>query len=350
MITIKRFLKTVIAAVFLIALSVTAHAYNVVDLPEEMALSDALTIFNAEEITRVTVSDVAEGKYTELSREEILDFYYAAKDMTVYRTINPTPFRGIAVNIYTADAVKSYYLNSGIQIGLYGDNNYVCYKLGAEDTENLLYLDSMYRDDEGKANGEEIHRDTSKDFLKLPSAPWAQPFAREAAENNLLPYRFTNNYSENITREQFCILIGNLIAVKDNYASLEEYMYDKGGAYLKNSFEDCEGVDSSVDILYALGIVNGKDSSHFDPNGTITREEAATLLSKTAELYTWLGTESRLKYDDAGKISPWARFYVTWVNENSIMTGITTKEFVPQGAYTVEQAVATVVRLYRLIK
>ncbi len=348
--TIKKFLKTITAAVFLIALSVAAHAYNVVDLPEEMTLSDALGIFNAEEITRMTVSDVAEGKYTELSREEILDFYYSAQDMTVYRTINPTPFRGIAVNIYTADAVKSYYLNSGIQIGLYGSGNYVCYKLGGEDTENLLYLDSMYRDDEEKTAGEEIHRDTSKDFLKLPSAPWAQPFAIEAAANNLLPYRFTNNYSENITREQFCILLGNLITVKDNYASLEEYMYDKGGAYLKNSFEDCEGVDGSVDILCALGIVNGKDSSHFDPNGIITREEAATLLSKTAELYMWLGTESNLTYSDADKISPWARFYVTWVNENGIMTGITANEFAPQGAYTVEQAVATVVRLYRLIK
>ena len=72
-------------------------------------------------------------------------------------------------------------LNSGLQIGMYGSNNYVCYKLNKANTEKLLYLDSMYRDAEEKVNGEEIHRVTSNDFLKLPSSPWAQPFAREAA-------------------------------------------------------------------------------------------------------------------------------------------------------------------------
>lgn len=36
--------------------------------------------------------------------------------MTVYRKINPTPFRGISVNIYTNDGVKSYMLNSGLRL------------------------------------------------------------------------------------------------------------------------------------------------------------------------------------------------------------------------------------------
>ena len=46
-------------------LALTAHAYNVVDLPENMTFSDALGVFNADEITRITVSDIAEGKYTD---------------------------------------------------------------------------------------------------------------------------------------------------------------------------------------------------------------------------------------------------------------------------------------------
>ena len=166
-------------------LALTAHAYNVVDLPENMTFSDALGVFNADEITRITVSDIAEGKYTDLTKDEINEFYSTIQDMTVYRKINPTPFRGISVNIYTNDGVKSYMLNSGLQIGMYGSNNYVCYKLNKANTEKLLYLDSMYRDAEEKVNGEEIHRVTSNDFLKLPSSPWAQPFAREAASKKI---------------------------------------------------------------------------------------------------------------------------------------------------------------------
>ena len=106
-------------------LALTAHAYNVVDLPENMTFSDALGVFNADEITRITVSDIAEGKYTDLTKDEINEFYSTIQDMTVYRKINPTPFRGISVNIYTNDGVKSYMLNSGLQIGMYGSNNYV---------------------------------------------------------------------------------------------------------------------------------------------------------------------------------------------------------------------------------
>lgn len=330
-------------------LSVTANAYNVVNLPENMSMSDALGIFSADDITRITISDISEGKYTDLTKNEINEFYTTAKDLTVYRKINPTPFRGISVNIYTNDGVKSYMLNSGLQIGMYGNDNYVCYKLSKDDTEKILYLDSMYQDAETKVNGEEIHRVTAIDFLKLPPSPWAQPFAREAAKKNLLPYEFTDNYSQNITREQFCVLIANLICVNDNYASIDKYMQDRNEPYLKNYFTDCNGVDESVNILYALGIVSGKDETHFDPNGTITREEAATILCKTAELYMWIGTDTSLSYSDFDQISEWARFFVTWANEYGIMTGITEDEFCPQGNYTVEQAIATIVRLYNLI-
>lgn len=349
MINIKRFIKIIAPAIILLIMSVSAYAYNVVELPENMTFADAMGIFSAEDITRVTISDVAEGKYTDLTREEVLDFYYAAQNLTVYRKINPTPFRGIAINIYTADDVKSYYMNSGIQIGLFGSNNYVCYKMSKEDTEKLLYLDSMYKDAEEKVKGEEIHR-AMNDFLKLPSAPWAQTFTRDAAAKNLLPYEFTNKYAEHITREQFCILLGNLICVKENYSTLNMYMLDRNEAFLKTYFEDCRDVDDSVNILYALGIVSGKDETHFDPHGTITREEAATLLCKVAEMYMWIGTETKLAYHDVDTISPWAKFFVTWANEYGVMTGISEEEFSPQGAYTVEQAVATIVRLYNLIQ
>lgn len=332
----------------LIAMSCAANAYNVVDLPESMTMADAMGVFSGADIERVTVSDVTDGEYVELSREQILDFYYAVQDITVHRRVDATPFRGIAVNVYTASDCVSYYMNSGVQIGLYGNDSYVCYKPEGADAEKLLYLDSLYHDSQ-RQGGAEFKPNTSKDFLKLPSAKWAQSFAKTAASRALLPYEFTNRYSDNITREQFCILLGNMIAVRDNYASLEMYMFDKGKPYLRNYFEDCSGVDDSVNILYALGIISGKDETHFDPNGTITREEAATLLCKAAEMYMWIGTSRELGYADTSSISPWARFFVTWATENSVMTGVTETEFAPQGAYTVEQAVATIVRLDNLL-
>ena len=85
MIKIKRLFKIIVPTVLLLMLALTAHAYNVVDLPENMTFSDALGVFNADEITRITVSDIAEGKYTDLTKDEINEFYSTIQDMTVYR-------------------------------------------------------------------------------------------------------------------------------------------------------------------------------------------------------------------------------------------------------------------------
>ena len=115
MIKIKRLFKIIVPTVLLLMLALTAHAYNVVDLPENMTFSDALGVFNADEITRITVSDIAEGKYTDLTKDEINEFYSTIQDMTVYRKINPTPFRGISVNIYTNDGVRSEEHTSELQ-------------------------------------------------------------------------------------------------------------------------------------------------------------------------------------------------------------------------------------------
>ena len=336
-------------AVIMFILAATAHAYNVVDLPESMTLSDALGIFDKDDITQITISDIDDGNYISLDREGINKFYDEAMELTVYRTINPTPYRGIMINIYAYDEVKSYVINSGIPLGLYGKDNYVCYKLSDADTENILYLQSDYYDSDEKDSGEIIHRDISHDFLKLPQAQWSKTFAQEAASKSLLPYEFTSIYGNNISREQFCILLGMYIAVKEGYYSIESYMESTGQAYLRNYFEDCAGTDDSVNILYALGIVSGKDETHFDPEGELTREQAATLICKVAERYWTLETEKDLTYNDAHLISDWARPYVTWANEYGVMTGITPDSFVPQGAYTVEQAIATVVRLYNLL-
>ena len=349
MIKIKRLFKIIVPTVLLLMLALTAHAYNVVDLPENMTFSDALGVFNADEITRITVSDIAEGKYTDLTKDEINEFYSTIQDMTVYRKINPTPFRGISVNIYTNDGVKSYMLNSGLQIGMYGSNNYVCYKLNKANTEKLLYLDSMYRDAEEKVNGEEIHRVTSNDFFETSVITLGTALLQRRQAKYFAVWNLRERYSQNITHEQFVYCLQINLREKKITRHLTNICKAKTSRILKNYFVDCNNADDSVNILYALGIVNGKDESHFDPDGTITREEAATLLCKVAEMYMWIGTETSLTYSDTDLISPWAKFFVTWANEYGIMTGITEEEFNPQGQYTVEQAVAPIVRLYNLL-
>ena len=324
-----------------------AHAYNIVDLPETMTLSDALEIYSADDITSATVSDISDGQYITLSKDDIKDFYYSAEGITLHRTINPAPFRGTAVNLFTADGVKSFYFNSGVQIGMYGSSNYICYEMQDYDLSKFMYLCSMYQEGE-KTNGGEVYPNTDSDFLKLPDDLWAKDSIKEAAARSLLPYQLTDKYPQTISREEFCILIGNFIAVTGGYASLEKYMDNKGISYSRDNFSDCTGRDSSIDMLFALGIINGRGGEYFDPDGAITREEAAKMLTVTAENFRHIDTKYNLNYSDNSHISEWAQFYVKWVSDNGIMSGNDSNEFEPLGFYTVQQAIATVSRLYNV--
>lgn len=326
-----------------------ASAYNVQNLPETMTLSEALTIGSADEITRMTVSDTNEGYYIDLDEEDTRAFFEAASGITLTRYINPTPFRGIAVNIYCGQRVNSYYLNSGVQLGLYGSGNYVCYKANDTDTINLMYIMSVYRDRTDKREGEVVHRQDTYDFLKLPSDGWAVAPIQAAAAKNLVPYELTSKYGENITREEFCILLGNLITVAGNYASLNDYMQERGIPYLKNTFVDCYNSDSTIDILYALGVVNGVNEHEFQPDNLLTREQAAKLLCTTAELFKACPRDERIPFIDSASVSGWAKQYVSWASGNWIMNGVGDNRFAPADGYTVQQAIATVSRLYDFI-
>lgn len=346
---IKAFMSALLAAA-LFAAALPAYAYNVVDLPPTMTFAETLEIYDVSEIKSATVSDLNDDKYITLTQEEIKDFYFSAQSVELIRRVNPTPFRGINVNFYTDSGVRSFNLTSGVQIGRYGGNNYMCYMMSDADMMNYMYLDSMYHESENKLRGAEVVPRLENDFLKLPQDPWAVAPVQEAASRSLLPYELTNNYNAYISREYFCKLLGNFIAVTAGYSSIENYMIYNGIPYDTGAFADCVGRDDSICILYALGIVNGKSKAYFDPEGVITREEAAKLVTETASKFRYVGTNYRLKYKDKKQISGWAQFYVRWVTEQGIMGGVDASNFAPKDYYTQQQAIATVTRLYNVCK
>lgn len=349
MIIIRKILAFLAVAAAALCMSATALAYDIVDLPDSMTVSEALGIYDVSDITYGTVSNLEDDKHIDLTLEEAREFFRGAENITLYRKINPTPFRGTAVNITANGETKSFYFNSGIQLGLYGSDNYICYQMPDYELTKFMYLFSKYEESAEKLNGADVYRRADNDFLKLPNDLWAQNPIKEAASRSLLPYSLTAKYSANISREEFCILVGNLIAVTSGYASLEAYMKDNKPDYTTDNFADCIGKDTSIDMLFALEVVSGKGGEFFDPDGCITREEAAKMLTATAALFKFIECEYQTNYADEKFISPWAKFYVRWVTEQGVMSGVDSENFEPLGTYTVQQAITTVSRLYNVI-
>ncbi len=315
-----------------------------------MIFADALGIFDASEIASATICNMDTNTYKNLSTEEINEFYETASAVTVWRKINPTPFRGTCVNFTTVDGTNiSYYFESGVQIGTYGVDNYVCYMPAKEYAAELSYLETEFLDAEDKYGGTLWNVSTAWDFLKLPQDPWAIPEIQVAAARSLVPYEFTDKYNDNITREQFAVLLENTIVVAGNYANMNAYMNEAGISYTPGRFSDCAGRNEAIDRLCAVGVISGRSDTEFAPDGAVSRQEAAAMITRVADLFMYVGTNYTIESTDADSVDEWARFYVNWVADKGIMFGDDQNRFDPHGSLTVQQAIASINRLYNLI-
>ena len=146
-------------------------------------------------------------------------------------------------------------------------------------------------------------------------------------------------YTDPITREKFCeIIYDMLMKTIDTGFAVPSALY----------FEDT--YNSKVSTLYYADIINGKADRIFAPDDFLTREEAATILVRTAQFMGIGMPQSAYDgkvYDDEKDISEWAFPSVHYCRKLEMMTGTGEAEFSPKAEYTVEQAIATVMRLYK---
>lgn len=171
---------------------------------------------------------------------------------------------------------------------------------------------------------------------------WAKAEVDEAIEAGLIPSGLQNKYKEKITRADFSKLIVNYV---EWYMELtiDEVLEINGLSLENNPFTDT----SSEEVIAAnkLGIVNGKGNGKFDPNGSITRQEAATMLTKTAEALDYEVKAKSTTYADSSSIATWAKAGVDFVSFYGIMNGTGKDSFSPKGTYTRQQAYLTIARL-----
>lgn len=190
---------------------------------------------------------------------------------------------------------------------------------------------------------EELHRAESLGLLDVgalradyaagtePVTDWTQPITRAQFVRFALSYAAAMNHSD---RECFQSAVNLLLAKRS-----------ADGYFLVMPFSD----DSSQEVAaaYALGIVEGRGGGIFDPNGLITRQEAAVILCRT---YAACGGEASAaggvrSFADAEAIAPWAAEAVRLLHRRDVLRGMGNDRFVPEGHLTVEQCAVCFLRL-----
>lgn len=172
-------------------------------------------------------------------------------------------------------------------------------------------------------------------------SPWAEESIEKAVEVGIVPDTLQSDYTNNITRREFCQLAMQTYMAKTGYTIPEG---------IQTPFTDID--DDYVTAAYTLGIVSGVGNDKFNPDSAITRQEAAVMLNNLA--YMAGVDNSNIKEDkfaDEEYFADWAEdaiYKVSAIDSGGtpVMTGTGNNKFSPWMNYTREQAVVTMYRLY----
>ena len=167
---------------------------------------------------------------------------------------------------------------------------------------------------------------------------WAKDGVDALTARGLVPAALRSRYQSGITRAEFTAIITNVY----------EYVIGPCAPNGSVPFTDISDSPYTLQIMkgYTLGIIGGTGGSSFSPEGTLTREQCAKIISAAAGAIN--GTQAilstELAFTDTDAISGWARPYVGYAFENGLMTG-TGVNFEPQTVLTREQAMVIAERM-----
>lgn len=175
---------------------------------------------------------------------------------------------------------------------------------------------------------------------KTPST-WAQADVDRAIAAGLVPENMQEQYRWGITRGEFCAL-----AVRFLQQASGKKLWELTDGMAMPTFTDT--TDGNITGCAALGIVKGRGEGVFDPEGRITRAEAAVILANAARALGKDTAASPQTFGDTAKIPAWAIDSVNYVAEKGVMKGDGTN-FNPSDGYTREQAIKTIVTLLDIV-
>ncbi len=173
---------------------------------------------------------------------------------------------------------------------------------------------------------------------------WAAEDLGKALNAGLFPYGF-NPFEEScartMTRAEFAEVTVNL------YTALLGRSPDVGSSH---PFTDVDQY-SSVGTAYKLGFVQGRSDTVFDPNGTLTRQEAAVMLGRVyAKLYGDIPAVANTTFADDKDVKSWAKSYVAFMSDKGIVKGVGDNKFAPTKTLYIQEAMTMASRMLEKLK
>ncbi len=201
---------------------------------------------------------------------------------------------------------------------------------------------------------------------------WAYDEVKQAIVLGMVPSSMQNHWRTPITRIEFAQLVVRFLAFQYGYSSDSNFVSDycshttdrngdpfgaanqkswwnqlcgEGGPFTDLVLHEDRGYGNTA---YRLGIVNGRGGDIFGAKDPITRQEAAAMLMRCYQRYggDYESGSHAGEFTDWTDVADWAEQAVSDLVDLRVMNGTSGGQFDPEGTYTREQAVLTLLRLY----
>lgn len=197
-------------------------------------------------------------------------------------------------------------------------------------------------------------KQNSKEGKWKNTSDWAVEWMERADSLNIIPAMLLNaDMTKQISRKEFAAVAVAL------YENMKGQKYEAVG---DSPFKDTD--DPDIIKAYELGLVAGKTKDLYGPGDPLTREQAATMLTRAYKAVYWEGwtldddptytkhtldTSGVKEFNDHKQIGGYAKDSVYFMNKNKIIDGTGNNNFTPKALATREQAfkisVATITEL-----
>jgi hypothetical protein len=160
----------------------------------------------------------------------------------------------------------------------------------------------------------------------------------------IAPHSLLKGYTQPVSRGNAAQMFINVIE-KVSGQDIDSYISSRGLSASASPFADT--ADKAVLSANALGIISGVGDGRFDPDGTLTRAQAAIIINRMAVA---LGrSTSGYSHSFTDVSGHWVDKELGWPVAAGVISGVGDGQFNPDGPLTTEQSIVVAVKAYEYL-
>ena len=183
----------------------------------------------------------------------------------------------------------------------------------------------------------------------LQTSDWAKAEVEKAYDAGLMPVSpYEVDCTRGMTREEFA---GTTVYLYCAMIGEDYWELDVDTEHPFTDVDEETDYEDEIGTAYNLGFVKGKGDTVFDPEGTLTRQEAAVMLGRVyAKVHGAIPKVANTAFADDKDVADWAKSEVAFMSGKEVVKGKGDNMFAPKDTLAIQEAVIMANRMLENLK